>query len=79
MLRVSISILVRKGAFRGQRFIVCHVSVTMAQTNQIDRRTLRDSAISHVLLTVGPELALPALNQLSQISAQRLIFAISHG
>ena len=63
MLRVSISILVRKGA-PGQRFIVCHVSVTMAQTNQIDRRTLRDYAISHVLLTVGPELALPALNQL---------------
>ena len=63
MLRVSISILVRKGA-PGQRFIVCHVSVTMAQTNQIDRRTLRDSAISHVLLTVGPELALPALYQL---------------
>ena len=39
----------------------------MAQTNQIDGRKLRDSAISHVPLTLEPELALPALNQLTAI------------
>ena len=44
--------------------IICHMSVTMALTNQIDGWTLRDSAISHVLLNFGPELASPALNQL---------------
>ena len=36
----------------------------MAQTNEVDGRTLRDSAISHVPLTFGPELALPAPNRL---------------
>ena len=40
------------------------MSVTMALTNQIDGWTLRDSAISHVPLNFGPELASPALNQL---------------
>ena len=61
------------------------MSVTMALTNQIDGWTLRDSAISHVPLNFGPELASPALNQLIpshvrlQISARGLIFAISHG
>ena len=35
----------------------------MAQTNQIDGRTLRNSAISHEPLTFGPDLALPAPNQ----------------
>ena len=43
--------------------IICHMSVTMALTNQIDGWTLRDSAISHVPLCFGPELASPALNQ----------------
>ena len=41
-----------------------HVSKAVAQTNQIDGRTLRDSAISHVPLTFRPELALPSPNQL---------------
>ena len=40
------------------------MSVTMALTNQIDGWTFRDSAISHVPLNFGPELASPALNQL---------------
>ena len=44
--------------------IICHMSLTMALTNQIDGWTLWDSAISHVLLNFGPELASPALNQL---------------
>ena len=56
---------------------ICHVSVSMAQTNQIDGRKLRDSAISHVPLTFGPELALPSPNQL--IRAMRFCkFDICH-
>ena len=48
----------------GWSLIIWHVSVTMAQTNRIDGRMQRDSANSHVPLAFGPELALPAPNQL---------------
>ena len=40
------------------------MSETMTLTNQIDGWTLRDSAISHVPLNFGPDLASPVLNQL---------------
>ena len=65
-------------------FILCHVLVSMARTNQIDGRTLRDSAISHVPLNFGPEVSWAAPKADSshvrlQISALGLIIAISHG
>ena len=64
--------------------IVCHVSVTTAQTNQIDWRMLRHSAISHVLLTVAGTCSAStesadSSHAMLQISALVLIFAISHG
>ena len=37
--------------------VICHVSVTVAWTNQIDARTLRDSVISHVPFTLVQNLA----------------------
>ena len=49
--------------------IIRHVSVTMALTNKIDGRKLRDSVISKVPSNFGPELEWPAPNHDQLIGA----------
>ena len=65
-------------------FIICHMSVTMTLTNQIDGWTLRDSAISHYTLELWTGTCFASTESADsshvrlQISAIGLIFAISH-